>query len=656
MTRISLLLLAVLAGIFFLLLINESVSWSKVAVRIPPLTSDLGDSPPEWLIVQAEKAMREGTDDIIWIPTGDFQTSSLVKIPRFPRRFSDLELKENPGYRNLVMSPVGHTDTLEANVVRNEMFSAQISVISRKEITDLTIISSPLVSKSGETIGSEAIQVRYVGYVPVQRGGSEFDWSARYEDVVEKGFAVSGTMAPDVIADPLLSRERMDVPPYQNQPVWFSVKIPGDVSEGTYYGEVKIDSESLKRSIPVSIRVSDHSIPDPHDYTFFADLWFNPYAVAHYHKVENWSEVHWKLIAGYMKMLAEIGSGSLTAVILDEPWKVPWLGGNLMPQTYTGYPSMIQWRKGRDGAWSFDYSVFDRYVAEGASAGLSERINAYSLTAFRGKERVAFFDEESNGMKELLFDSPKDEMYRRIWKIFLQDFYRHLKDLGLENKTYLSFDERPVETMNAIVDFIKKEAPYFSDKIAIAGHPESNLYASGLLSISYEFFPGQDLFKQETPDVIQYRNEHGLLTAFYLCGQPAHPNSFTFSPAIESRLLPWLALRHNVGGYTRWAFNNWTDDPFRKPVHNFIQGDEYIIYPGKEGPVSSIRWELLRDGIEDYELFIKYSPGLDAAVSQEIVDVASRHVDGRRKEVKDFETARELMFDSTKGRLRGRRR
>jgi len=61
-------------------------------------------------------------------------------------------------------------------------------------------------------------------------------------------------------------------------------------------------------------------------------------------------------------------------------------------------------------------------------------------------------------------------------------------------------------------------------------------------------------------------------------------------------------------GTTHWDFNcegdqRWPDKPWitynRQPGHN---GCGYLIYPGPGGtPLSSIRLELVRDGIEDYE-------------------------------------------------------
>ena len=65
-----------------------------------------------------------------------------------------------------------------------------------------------------------------------------------------------------------------------------------------------------------------------------------------------------------------------------------------------------------------------------------------------------------------------------------------------------------------------------------------------------------------------------------------------------------------------------------------------IIYPGENGPVSSIRWELLKEGIEDFELLRI----VDSKQKKEAIDMAVRNRDGRQKSVTDFENARKLLI------------
>ena len=110
---------------------------------------------------------------------------------------------------------------------------------------------------------------------------------------------------------------------------------------------------------------------------------------------------------------------------------------------------------------------------------------------------------------------------------------------------------------------------------------------------------------------------------------------FIDHPATELRVWLWQTWARGIGGILVWATNYWTSDtaypdglqdPYgdtmswsseysapagaRRPWGN---GDGRFLYPPLEavrgsedtpvmdGPVESIRWEMLRDGIEDYE-------------------------------------------------------
>lgn len=59
--------------------------------------------------------------------------------------------------------------------------------------------------------------------------------------------------------------------------------------------------------------------------------------------------------------------------------------------------------------------------------------------------------------------------------------------------------------------------------------------------------------------------------------------------------------------------------------------------------MSSIRWEQLKEGIEDYELIAqlrKKDGGADSDALTEALTIATRNLDGRTKDVGDIETAR----------------
>lgn len=114
-----------------------------------------------------------------------------------------------------------------------------------------------------------------------------------------------------------------------------------------------------------------------------------------------------------------------------------------------------------------------------------------------------------------------------------------------------------------------------------------------------------------SPTVLRERMAAGDRLWFYtVWGRPGLMIEF---PGTDHRLMFWACWKYGAEGFlywgtTHWDLNTqgdkrWPDAPWkpynRQPGHN---GCGYLIYPGPNGsPLSSIRLELVRDGIEDYE-------------------------------------------------------
>ena len=89
--------------------------------------------------------------------------------------------------------------------------------------------------------------------------------------------------------------------------------------------------------------------------------------------------------------------------------------------------------------------------------------------------------------------------------------------------------------------------------------------------------------------------------SFYTACMPYYPNTFLFCSLRESRLLAWLAWSYGFDGYTRWAVNAYPENVWEQPNYKWHSGDMYFVYPGPAGPLDGMRWELMRQGIQDYE-------------------------------------------------------
>src|SRR4029079_13241000 len=141
---------------------------------------------------------------------------------------------------------------------------------------------------------------------------------------------------------------------------------------------------------------------------------------------------------------------------------------------------------------------------------------------------------------------------------------------------------------------------------------------------------------------------------------------FIDAPAMDPVMVPWITWRYGLNGILYWDLKFWsqTADPWLDPVTYLsgflcsngyvLNGEGSLIYPGDRtrkytgqkdvnGPVSSIRFELLREGIEDYEyLWMLKSLG-EQKLADDIAQSMVVDVRAFSRNVEDLFVARERM-------------
>jgi hypothetical protein len=133
----------------------------------------------------------------------------------------------------------------------------------------------------------------------------------------------------------------------------------------------------------------------------------------------------------------------------------------------------------------------------------------------------------------------------------------------------------------------------------------------------------------------------------YICCNPGFPYANFMlgqNPAIESRILWWQLYREKIAGLLYWGVAVWPRpgnkqpiDPAQGPLVGWnvttqipewsaLHGDGLLIYPGINGPMSSIRLENIRDGIEDYEYLwqLAQASGGTSAASREACEAITQ--------------------------------
>ena len=456
---------------------------------------------------------------------------------------------------------------------RGEKVFAQAVVSSEEELKDVRLSVSDL--RNGKSlIGAENIRLQFVSYVVSDLlDTTKYGQCGSREDKSKWGEVL--------VADVLDFNDSMTVPAGRKQPVWMTVSVPSDARPGKYSGKLTVTSSNAKaRSLKVELTVADHVLPPARDWAFHLDLWQNPYSVARYENVPLWSEAHFKAMRPVMRMLAEAGQKSVTATIMSRPWN---------GQTEDAFGSMVTKIRRIDGTWLYDYTIFDRWVEFMFSLGIDRQINCYSMIPW-----ALQFDyiDQATSSPATFQAAPGSEEYNEYWGAFIADFARHLKAKGWFEKTMIAMDERPLESMQAVLGLIRKVEPAF--KISLAGnYHEPVIY--DIVDFS-ETFSG----KQEFPESAKTkRKELGLTTTFYTCCAEAHPNMFVISNPDEAAWLGWFAQAEGYDGYLRWAYNSWTIDPLTDArFRTWPAGDCFVVYPGGRG---SVRFSKLVEGIQNFE-------------------------------------------------------
>ncbi|MBQ3239894.1 MAG: DUF4091 domain-containing protein [Akkermansia sp.] len=384
--------------------------------------------------------------------------------------------------------------------------------------------------------------------------------------------------------------------------VWYQINVPQDAAPGVYHGSITVtapDCEPVEQKITLVVQAA--TLPAPEHWKFHLDLWQYPYAVARWHDVEPWSAAHFELLRPLMQRLADAGQKCITCTLLDEAWNA---------QTYDWFPGMIRWVKGRDGIMRYDYSVFDKWVHYMHDViGIREQISCYSMLPWH--LTVQCYDEASAQFVPIKAEPGKPE-FDAIWAPFLRDFHKHMQEKGWAEKTCIAIDERPDYMVREAMRLVRENAPSF--RCASAVDKPSELTRE-LYSISPVITHAGTVFG----DMLRNRKAQGKVTTFYVCMHPAIPNTFTTSSPAEAEWLGFFAAANHLDGFLRWAYNAWNRNPLLSTnFGNWSPGDCFLVYPGN---LSSIRFERLRDGIEEFEkIQLLRARAAESAAAAAIID------------------------------------
>jgi len=482
-----------------------------------------------------------------------------------------------------------------AEVARGEHATLQIVVRSDEPIKQLHVEAGPLVLQTDESRLLNQALIRFVSYVPVDR-----PIPSPPLDQLRK--------PPADFPDPLLEKRLIDIDANQAQPIWITVAVPTGAKAGLYQGDVhisgQVDDGEVTTKVPVAIKVFDVVLGRSR---LWVTNWFSNNSRHMQITTEENSLQYWALLHRYARNMAEHRQN----VALISPL------------------SLASFEVGKDGKIKIDFSMFDRWVDIFIEEGVIGRIEGGHIggrSAGWESPFVVRIRKVEDGKIVTKSVDPSSTEAEKFYARFLPAFVNHLRDRGWLEKYMQHLADEPIgtniESYRAIDELVQKYAPEL--KIVEACHTKDLIGA-------IDVWVPQLNYLHRDFDHYQERQREGEEVWFYTCIYPQgeYANRFIEQPLLKTRILHWINYRYGVTGYLHWGYNHWgKDSPYTHTTKQHVgstylpAGDAWIVYPGREGPLDSMRHEAMRDGIADYELLSMLAER-DPAAAKRLV---GRHV------------------------------
>ncbi len=591
---------------------------NRLSLQIENITGDTFSLPQQMRVVQdggravfleaSEVRLAPGTTELhplyelpgagsFWIEyvLGDFRAGTGVYLPllyatgygeQLPASNNEVGLWwASSGWKVSQTRPLPQVkgEALLIRAAGDEREAAQLVVRPTRKLRRLWAKPQDLSGPGGSRIEAGQIEILRVAYVPVAQPS---DYSG------------AAALWPDPL--PLLDRP-IEVPAHTNQPLWVRVHVPPGTPAGLYTGTITLEAEGFSAQVPLQVEVYGFELPRRASCT--TAFGFSPEEVFRYHGLTDRQDKR-AVLDLYTENFSAHRISPYDPAPLDR-FEVKW-SSELKP--------------------SFNWAAWDQ--------AMSRAIDTLGFNSFRlpvqGLGSGTYQDRTEPQLQGFGENTPQ---YQQGLRAYLGELERHLEEKGWLDEAYVYwFDEPEPKDYDFVMrgfGKLKQHAPRIRRML-------TEQVESGLVG-------GPNTWCLLTPEydaaAVAQRQQKGDTFWWYVCTVPKAPHAglFVDHPATEMRVWLWQTWQRGLQGVLVWQTNYWTSDaaylehsqnPYEDPMSwvsgystakgnklPWGNGDGRFLYPPEAavsgrprapvlaGPVDSMRWELLRDGVEDYEYF-----------------------------------------------------
>lgn len=474
--------------------------------------------------------------------------------------FPDEELKASTYYRTTALM--------------GEYVSFQIAVKAMELAHNLTIeIDSEI---------KDRVEIGHVGLVPSNM--------PNYRD--HDGYLLRTT--PGLYPDPILPVNKIHAVHEQWNSFWVYVNTKG-LEKGKY--EIGLNVVHENKQVATEVFTLDLLNVEMADHGLKRTEWFYFDCIADQHNVDMLSEEHFKLIENYIENYVEHEINMILTPLFSPALEM-FVGGDRPTVQLVGI-------KKDSGVYAFDFTLLDRFMTMCLEKGM-KYFEMTHLFSQWGAEYAPKIYADVDGVETKIFGwhtRADSDDYKKFLKVFLKSLQQFLQEKGWEERCHFHISDEPnmsnIEHYSVARNIIKEmgfNAPVLD---ALSDY---DFYERGLVDIPVAS-------TEHIPKFIENHVEN--LWAYYCCCEykDGLSNRFMNMPGLRTRVIGLQLYKAGVQGFLHWGYNHWYGhkclnmdiNPYLNTDadRGFPSGDAFLVYPGKNGPVSSIRLKLLQLALQD---------------------------------------------------------
>ncbi|MBA3707300.1 MAG: DUF4091 domain-containing protein, partial [Planctomycetes bacterium] len=334
--------------------------------------------------------------------------------------------------------------------------------------------------------------------------------------------------------------------------------------------------------------------------------WFYADAICDFYQVQPFSEPFWTIMRPYLRNLTEHFQDCIYVPVFTPP-----LDGVKRPT------QLLKIARREGGGYLFDWSDVKRWVDLAREVGIAHFEWTHFFTQWGCKNAIRIY--MGQGFDEQLLWPPETEATSDTYRAFLAQFLPELKAFldreGILERSFFHVSDEPhgadhVVSYGKARQVLRDLAPWMRTMDALSD------IAFGRLGLV-------DLPIPSIETTLQFIAE-GIACGTYFCCNPRGRflNRLMDTPLAKIRMSGWLFYRFESKLFLHWGYNYWYKRQSRQLIDPFTvsdagnwpgwpYGDTFCVYPGPDGPIDSIRWEVFAESLQDYALL--QTVGADAA-------------------------------------------